>query len=346
MFSYEKKIASLVLLLACFITCVAYMPVPLFRRSFFSSSYGFPSPALHGMGLRAKERGAHALQFIMRHGSSTVLDNDASAKEIVEEARARLRPAFDDVDSRTQRILKRVLKSFRKQQVGTHMFNGIDGYGHGDVGRDSLEEIYAQLFGAEAALVRVQIFSGTHAISCALFGVLRPGDKMLGLSGQPYDTLEEVIGTRVAHKGEDDNSIPNQRFLTGSLEEWGVAYDQVDLLPSVDPGQYFNLSEIDRRIDADANIRVLHIQRSCGYQWRPSIPVAEIGNVIAHIRAVFPDRELIVFVDNCYGEFVEDLEPTHVGADIIAGSLIKVRQGSSILRRIERGFKCEDVRIL
>jgi cystathionine beta-lyase family protein involved in aluminum resistance len=105
-----------------------------------------------------------------------------------------------------------------------------------------------------------------------------------------------------------------------------VAYDQVDLLSSVAPGQYFDIAEIDRRISADPSIRVLHIQRSCGYQWRPSIPVAEIGHVIAHIRAAFPGRELVVFVDNCYGEFVEDLEPTHVGADLVAGSLIKVRK--------------------
>eukprot|EP00624_Nannochloropsis_granulata_P000123 evm.model.NODE_1045_length_14960_cov_20.819118.1 len=278
-----------------------------------------PAPTTRSQSRSLSRRGALPPQ----HTATTSAEEDAMAEEIVSEAQARLRPAFEDVDRRTQRILKRMLTVFREHQVGTHMFNGIDGYGHGDVGRDTLENVYASLFGAEAALVRVQIFSGTHAISCALFGVLRPGDKMLGLSGPPYDTLEEVIGTRVGHQEEGSGPAPGQRPLTGNLKEWGVAYDQVDLLSSVAPGQYFDIAEIDRRISADPSIRVLHIQRSCGYQWRPSIPVAEIGHVIAHIRAAFPGRELVVFVDNCYGEFVEDLEPTHVGADLVAGSLIK-----------------------
>jgi len=147
------------------------------------------------------------------------------------------------VDARTQRALKRVLTSFREHQVGTHMFAGVDGYGHGDIGRDTLEAVYADLFGAEAALVRVQMFSGTHAISCALYGVLRPGDALLGISGQPYDTLEEVIGTRTPrpesadHGGEEGqpSAVP-RRVLTGSLMEWGVRYDQVRGWPQYTDG--------------------------------------------------------------------------------------------------------------
>lgn len=312
---------------------VAFVPATLSRRALLSSRTSCIPPAspIHAMGpaptTRSQSRSLSRRGALPpQHTATTSAEEDAMAEEIVSEAQARLRPAFEDVDRRTQRILKRMLTVFREHQVGTHMFNGIDGYGHGDVGRDTLENVYASLFGAEAALVRVQIFSGTHAISCALFGVLRPGDKMLGLSGPPYDTLEEVIGTRVGHQEEGSGPAPGQRPLTGNLKEWGVAYDQVDLLSSVAPGQYFDIAEIDRRISADPSIRVLHIQRSCGYQWRPSIPVAEIGHVIAHIRAGFPGRELVVFVDNCYGEFVEDLEPTHVGADLVAGSLIKVRK--------------------
>jgi len=329
------------LLLVCVLVLpavlVAFVPaITLSRRALLApQTSSIPPATIHAMGpAPARRRGALPQQ----RAATACAEGEAIAEEIVAEAQARLRPAFEDVDRRTQRILKRVLTAFREHQVGTHMFNGIDGYGHGDVGRDTLEEIYASLFGAEAALVRVQIFSGTHAISCALFGVLRPGDKMLGLSGPPYDTLEEVIGTRVGHQEEGGGPAPGQRLLTGSLKEWGVGYDQVDLLTPVAPGQYFDLAEIDRRIAADPSIRVLHIQRSCGYQWRPSIPVAEIGHAIAHIRASIPGRELIVFVDNCYGEFVEDMEPTHVGADLVAGSLIKVRK-MVVWIRVKEGMR-------
>lgn len=174
-------------------------------------------------------------------------EQQGEAARALAAAKERLRPAFEAVDARTQRVLKRVLTSFREHQVGTHMFAGVDGYGHGDVGRDTLEAIYADLFGAEAALVRVQMFSGTHAISCALYGVLRPGDAMLGISGRPYDTLEEVIGTRVPRpeyepqEGEEEPAVP-RRQLTGSLMEYGVSYDQVRTLTCLMiPLLFFNM---------------------------------------------------------------------------------------------------------
>jgi len=178
------------------------------------------------------------------------------------------------------------------------------------MGRETLDEIYAKLFGAEAALVRIQCFSGTHAIACALFAVLRPGNEMLAISGKPYDTLEEVIGSRK----EDPELLPFG--MTGSLHDFGVTYNEIDLLETGE----FDLASIDEAL-LNPNTRLVHIQRSCGYQWRPSIPVHKIGAVIQYVKERRDD--VVVFVDNCYGEFVEDLEPTHVGADLVAGSLIK-----------------------
>eukprot|EP00752_Nemacystus_decipiens_P015418 g13749.t2 len=243
-----------------------------------------------------------------------------SGREAVEQAGDRLAPLFAQVDAHTQRTLRRVLDAFREHQVGSNMFAGVDGYGHGDVGREALDKVYARLFGAEAALVRVQCFSGTHAIACALFGVLRPGDTMLACSGRPYDTLDEVIGTRAPMNDEyADASDPLPEGLIGNLREFHVSYTEVPLLPE----GLFDLGAIDAAIETDPNIRLLHVQRSCGYQWRPSLPIQEIERLCSHVKARWAERNLVVFVDNCYGEFVEDREPCHVGADLIAGSLIK-----------------------
>ena len=185
------------------------------------------------------------------------------------------------------------------------MCDRVDGYGHGDLGRETLDAVYAELMGAEAALVRVQMFSGTHAIACALFGVLRPDDELLGVSGAPYDTLEEVIGLR----GRTEDG------LRGTLADFGVTYSQVELTPDGE----FDFAAIQAAIRPST--RMLHVQRSCGYAWRRSIPVKQIGELAAWLREHHP--HLVLFVDNCYGEFVEDLEPCAVGADLVAGSLIK-----------------------
>lgn len=223
----------------------------------------------------------------------------------LDSAREALQPAFAAIDSHTERMLGRVIDTYRRHGVGEHHFAGVDGYGCGDVGRDTLDKIYADLLGAEAALVRVQCFSGTHAIACALFGVLRPGQELLGVSGAPYDTLEEVIGLR----GRTDDG------LRGSLADLNISYAQVDLAE----GGRFDLGAIAAAITPAT--RMVHVQRSCGYAWRPSISIDEIGALASWLKTHHPS--LLLFVDNCYGEFVEEREPTAVGADLIAGSLIK-----------------------
>ena len=197
--------------------------------------------------------------------------------------------------------LERVLAALAAERVGTQHFASLTGYGHGDQGREVVDRVFARVLGAEAAAVRMQFVSGTHAIAAALFGVLRPGDRLLSITGRPYDTLEEVIGLRESGQG--------------SLAEFGVAYDEVDLLPTgaVDD------AAMDRALEQPC--RMVLIQRSCGYSWRPSIDVAEIGRLAARIHARQPD--CVVFVDNCYGELVQVQEPPEVGADLIAGSLIK-----------------------
>lgn len=195
----------------------------------------------------------------------------------------------------------KVLQAFTHQQISETHFMPSTGYGHDDMGRDALEAVYAEVFGAEAAIVRPQIVSGTHAIATALFGSLRPGEKLLYITGTPYDTLMEVIGLA-------GNGI-------GTLKEWGIAYDQVEL-------------QADGSVDFDGirekltpEVKVVGIQRSRGYASRPSFTVAQIKEMCDFVKAVAPD--VTIFVDNCYGEFAELLEPTQVGADLMAGSLIK-----------------------
>ena len=200
-----------------------------------------------------------------------------------------------------QQRLERVLAALAAERVGTQHFASLTGYGHGDQGREVVDRVFARVLGAEAAAVRMQFVSGTHAIAAALFGVLRPGDRLLSITGRPYDTLEEVIGLR----------DPGQ----GSLAEFGVSYDEIELQAdgSVDT------TTVEQALERPC--RMVLIQRSCGYSWRPSIPVAEIGRLCELIHGRQP--ECVVFVDNCYGELVQEQEPTQVGADLIAGSLIK-----------------------
>ena len=185
--------------------------------------------------------------------------------------------------------------------MGTHHFASVSGYGHGDLGREVLDRVFARVLQAEAAAVRLQFVSGTHAIAAALFGVLRPGDRLLAITGRPYDTLEEVIGLRGTGQG--------------SLAEFGIAYDE---LPLTAAGQV-DEAGLDDALAPPT--RMVLIQRSCGYSWRPSLAVATIGRLCERVRALRPG--CVCFVDNCYGELVQELEPTAVGADLIAGSLIK-----------------------
>ncbi len=216
-------------------------------------------------------------------------------------ALAAIAPLAELHTARVQPRLERVLEAFAAERVGVQHFASVSGYGHGDVGREVLDRVFARVLQAEAAAVRLQFVSGTHAIAAALYGVLRPGDRLLALTGRPYDTLEEVIGIR--GNGQ------------GSLAEFGIRYDELDLLP--DGG-----IDWDGLEDALAlPTRMVLIQRSCGYSWRPSLAVATIGRLAERVKALQPG--CVVFVDNCYGELVQEQEPTAVGADLIAGSLIK-----------------------
>ncbi|PFO05784.1 hypothetical protein COJ85_08870 [Bacillus sp. AFS076308] len=229
------------------------------------------------------------------------LQNGEKLYSLVRQVEQQIAEVHKEIDERIESNQFRVLKSYQKHRVSDSHFIPSTGYGYDDIGRDTLELVYADVFGGEAGLVRPQIISGTHAISIALFGVLRPGDELLYITGKPYDTLEEIVGIR-------GNGV-------GSLKEFGISYDSVAL---TDEGA-INWDEVAAKIKP--NTKMIGIQRSKGYATRPSFTVAEIGQMISFVKEIKPD--LVVFVDNCYGEFVEEQEPCHVGADLMAGSLIK-----------------------
>ena len=215
---------------------------------------------------------------------------------------------FSGIDAQVKENLRRVLAAFRNHRVGTHHFSSVSGYGHDDLGRQVLDQVFAEILGAEAAAVRVQFVSGTHAIACALYGTLRPGDELLAIAGSPYDTLEEVIGVR------GDNQ--------GSLAEFGIRYRELALT---------ELGTIDWHALESAikpETRMVLIQRSCGYSWRSSLAIADIEKIIQIVKRQNPNT--VCFVDNCYDEFVADQEPTAVGADLMAGSLIKNPGGTIV----------------
>lgn len=211
-----------------------------------------------------------------------------------------LKERFDKIDEVVEYNQMKVIHAMQKKRVSAECFQATSGYGYNDVGRDTLEEVYAECFHGEAALVRPQITCGTHALALALMSNLRPGDELLSPVGKPYDTLEEVIGIRPSR---------------GSLAEYGITYRQVDLLNNRD----FDFEGIRRAINEKT--KLVTIQRSKGYETRPSLSVEKIGELISFVKSVKPD--VICMVDNCYGEFVEEREPLDVGADMIVGSLIK-----------------------
>lgn len=217
-----------------------------------------------------------------------------------EEILAQLRPRFDEIDQNAEYNQLKVLKAMQDNKVSEACLLGTTGYGYNDIGRETLEAVYASVFHAEDALVRPQITCGTHALALALISNLRPGDELLSPVGKPYDTLEEVIGIR-----------PSK----GSLAEYGISYRQVDLLSDGS----FDYDSI--RAAISDKTRLVTIQRSKGYQTRPTLSVKRIGELISFLKKIKPD--IICMVDNCYGEFVERIEPTDVGADMVVGSLIK-----------------------
>lgn len=213
---------------------------------------------------------------------------------------ASLKERFQKFDEVAEYNQMKVLLAMQKNKVNADCFQSSSGYGYDDFGRDTLEKVYADTFHTEACLIRSQITCGTHALAIALFGNLRPGDELLAPAGKPYDTLEEVIGIRPSR---------------GSLAEYGVTYRQVDLKED----GTFDYDAI--RAAINEKTRLVEIQRSKGYQTRPSYSVKQIGELIAFVKSIKPD--VICMVDNCYGEFVERIEPSDVGADMIVGSLIK-----------------------
>ncbi len=224
--------------------------------------------------------------------------------EQVKQLKQRAEQMIDMLQKGTDEIAEqnqaKVLEAFRKNKVSDFHFNPSTGYGYDDEGRDTLERVYSDVFHTEKAIVRPQLISGTHAISTALFGILRPGDELLYITGKPYDTLEEIVGVRGSGNG--------------SLKDFQISYDAVPL-----KGNQVDFETVAQKINA--NTKMIGIQRSKGYANRDSFAVQEIKTMIQFVKNIKPD--VIVFVDNCYGEFVELKEPTDVGADLIAGSLIK-----------------------
>lgn len=224
--------------------------------------------------------------------SQRVLDIERKVTE-------KIAPRLQELEAAREFHQIRVLNGFRRNAIREQHFLGTTGYGYDDLGREAIDALYADVFGAEDALVRMNIVSGTHALSLCLFGVLRPGDKLVSVTGNPYDTLAGVISS----DGQ------------GSLKDFGVSYDKVPLLPDGTP----DLDGIRKAITPE--VKAALIQRSKGYEWRETLSVAQIGEIIRTVKEANP--QTVCIVDNCYGEFTEEMEPTAVGADLMAGSLIK-----------------------
>lgn len=245
-------------------------------------------------------------------------------EQLINQAEQNCSELFQEVNTNVEYNQRKVLNAFRNNHVSETHFHSTTGYGYDDLGRDTLESIYRDVFGGEDALVRPQIVSGTHAILTALFSVLRPGDELIYITGAPYDTLEEVIGVR----GE----------TSGSMKEYGIQYQEIAL------NEEGKVSFADVKNAISEKTKVIGIQRSKGYANRPSFTIKEIEEMCQFIKHINP--EIIIFVDNCYGEFVEEKEPTQVGADLIAGSLIKnpgggiVRAGGYIVGKTNLVEKC------
>ncbi len=221
---------------------------------------------------------------------------------LAEEAEKDIRDIFRSIDAVAEKNTRKVMEAFQDNRVSESCFAGTTGYGYDDLGRETLDRIYAQIFGAESALVRINFVNGTHALTAAMFATVKPGDTILAVTGMPYDTLRSAIGiTGDCH---------------GSLKFYGVDYAQVDLRADGTP----DIDAIKTAV-ADEKVTAVMIQRSRGYDDRPALTVEQIGEICAAVKSV--DPSVVIMVDNCYGEFTDVIEPTNVGADIIAGSLIK-----------------------
>ncbi|MGL4910961.1 MAG: methionine gamma-lyase family protein, partial [Romboutsia sp.] len=228
-----------------------------------------------------------------------------NAFNLYEQALKEVQPQFEELDMIREYNQLKILNAFQSERISDSHFTNSTGYGYDDMGRDDFDKVYAKVFNTEAAIVRPHFVNGTHAIGTALFGNLRPGDTLLTISGLPYDTLHGVIG------------IGNKSNNMGSLLDYGVKYSQVDLIED----RYLDLKKIEETLLNDSSIKVVHIQRSTGYSTRYSLMIEQLKEGIQLVKKLRPD--VIVFVDNCYGELVDIYEPTDFGADIMAGSLIK-----------------------
>lgn len=235
------------------------------------------------------------------------IDISPKIQELAAKAEQDIRPVFDRIEQVAMNNTAKVLSAFRKYKVSENFFYGTTGYGYDDKGRDELDKIYAEVFGAEAGLVRIGFVNGTHAISASLYSMLRPGDILLSATGMPYDTIRSAIGI--------EGNYP------GSLKEYGIEYRQVDLTSDGKPD-----IEAIKLAAANPKVREVMVQRSRGYSTRDALSVKEIGDICDAVHSV--NKNAYVIVDNCYGEFVDDIEPTNVGADLMAGSLIKNPGGS------------------
>ena len=228
-----------------------------------------------------------------------MLKIDKNIERIVNTEEQNLKDIFNKIDDQTLKNSKKVLDSFHKHNLSSNDLYGTNGYGYNDIGRDKIDSIFADIFNAESGLVRNQFISGSHAITIVLQALLRPNDTLLSITGTPYDTLHEVIGIK------DNNS---------SLISYGVNYKEINLI-----NNDFDYENIKKELNN--NIKVIHIQRSRGYSTRESLDIKKVEKVIKSIKDI--NKDIIIFVDNCYCEFVEDLSPIDVGADIMVGSLIK-----------------------
>lgn len=245
----------------------------------------------------------------MNKNISKIYNFNNKLLELAEQAEKNCTEAFRSIEETAEYCGAKVLKAFADNRISESCFYGSTGYGYGDIGRESIDKVFSQVLGTEDALVRFNFVSGTHALSVALFGVLRTGDKIVSITGKPYDTLEEVIGLA----GKKGN---------GSLMDYGIEYGQVDLLDDGTP-------DYEKITEAVKGAKVAYIQRSRGYSLRPAFTVDDIEKMVQAVKKGNPDA--IIMVDNCYGEFVECREPSEVGADIIIGSLIK-NAGGGIAR--------------
>ena len=265
-------------------------------------------------------RSANRTKWTSSNTTATVVEKEVlhdegyanHATSIIDSSVATVQTLFQEIDGLVQFNLHRVQRAFRAARIGPHHFAGSTGYGHGDLGREALDQVMAEVMGAQAAAVRIQYVSGTHAISSALYACLRPGDELLAVAGAPYDTLEEVIGLR---------GTPGH----GSLKEWGVDYRKLDLVPSTG---IIDWDALESAI-VPGKTKVALIQRSCGYALRPTLSIADIERAVNIIKAQ-SNGQCIVVVDNCYGEFTDVKEPPAVGADLCMGSLIKNPGGTIV----------------